>query len=76
MVRTMKAVTASSIGQYEKSVHALSSLQRIHNASTRYALLLIFRGMDAAGKDGATIACRPPTRHWIRRCCAGRRRML
>ncbi len=34
-------------------VKALSSLQRLHYASNRYALLLIFQGMDAAGKDGA-----------------------
>ena len=31
----------------------LSSLQRLHYASNRYALLLIFQAMDAAGKDGA-----------------------
>ena len=31
----------------------LSKLQRLHWASNRYALLLIFQGMDAAGKDGA-----------------------
>jgi PPK2 family polyphosphate:nucleotide phosphotransferase len=37
----------------EKHVDELSSLQRLHNASNRYALLLIFQGMDAAGKDGA-----------------------
>jgi PPK2 family polyphosphate:nucleotide phosphotransferase len=34
-------------------VEELSSLQHLHNASNRYALLLIFQGMDAAGKDGA-----------------------
>jgi PPK2 family polyphosphate:nucleotide phosphotransferase len=34
-------------------VKKLSSLQRLHYASHRYALLLIFQGMDAAGKDGA-----------------------
>ena len=34
-------------------VEELSSLQRLHYASDRYALLLIFQGMDAAGKDGA-----------------------
>ena len=34
-------------------VEQLSSLQRLHYASNRYALLLIFQGMDAAGKDGA-----------------------
>jgi PPK2 family polyphosphate:nucleotide phosphotransferase len=34
-------------------VDELSSLQRLHYASDRYALLLIFQGMDVAGKDGA-----------------------
>ena len=34
-------------------VEALSSLQQLHYASNRYALLLIFQGMDSAGKDGA-----------------------
>lgn len=37
----------------EEHVEELSSLQRLHYASNRYALLLIFQGMDAAGKDGA-----------------------
>jgi PPK2 family polyphosphate:nucleotide phosphotransferase len=37
----------------EKHVEELSSLQRLHYASDRYALLLIFQAMDAAGKDGA-----------------------
>jgi PPK2 family polyphosphate:nucleotide phosphotransferase len=37
----------------EEHVEALSSLQHLHYASGRYALLLIFQGMDAAGKDGA-----------------------
>jgi PPK2 family polyphosphate:nucleotide phosphotransferase len=37
----------------EAHVAELSSLQRLHYASNRYALLLIFQGMDAAGKDGA-----------------------
>jgi PPK2 family polyphosphate:nucleotide phosphotransferase len=36
-----------------KHVEELSSLQRLHWASNRYALLLVFQGMDAAGKDGA-----------------------
>jgi PPK2 family polyphosphate:nucleotide phosphotransferase len=31
----------------------LSSLQQLHYASNRYALLVIFQGMDGAGKDGA-----------------------
>jgi PPK2 family polyphosphate:nucleotide phosphotransferase len=37
----------------EEHVAELSSLQCLHYASSRYALLLIFQGMDAAGKDGA-----------------------
>lgn len=36
-----------------KQVDELSSLQRLHYASNRYALLLVFQGMDSAGKDGA-----------------------
>jgi PPK2 family polyphosphate:nucleotide phosphotransferase len=31
----------------------LSALQQLHYASNQYALLLIFQGMDSAGKDGA-----------------------
>ena len=31
----------------------LDELQRLHYASNRYALLVIFQAMDAAGKDGA-----------------------
>jgi PPK2 family polyphosphate:nucleotide phosphotransferase len=46
----------SSKEEYEevlnKHVEELSALQRLHYASSRYALLLIFQGMDAAGKDG------------------------
>ena len=34
-------------------VSQLSDLQRMHYASNRYAVLLIFQAMDAAGKDGA-----------------------
>jgi PPK2 family polyphosphate:nucleotide phosphotransferase len=37
----------------EEHVEALSSLQRLLYAADRYALLLTFQGMDAAGKDGA-----------------------
>ena len=36
-----------------EQVEQLSSLQRLLYASNRYALLLIFQAMDAAGKDGA-----------------------
>ncbi|HUI43340.1 MAG TPA: ADP-polyphosphate phosphotransferase [Terriglobia bacterium] len=34
-------------------VQELSALEHLHFASNRYALLLIFQGMDAGGKDGA-----------------------
>jgi PPK2 family polyphosphate:nucleotide phosphotransferase len=34
-------------------VEKLSTLQRMHYASNKYAVLLIFQAMDAAGKDGA-----------------------
>ncbi len=47
----------SSKRQYRRllkdHVERLSALQELHYASNRYALLLIFQGMDAAGKDGA-----------------------
>jgi PPK2 family polyphosphate:nucleotide phosphotransferase len=36
----------------EEHVSRLSALQQLHYASGRYALLLIFQAMDAAGKDG------------------------
>lgn len=43
--------------QYQKLLEAqvaeLSTLQQLHYASNRYAVLLIFQAMDAAGKDGA-----------------------
>ena len=37
----------------QRQMEKLSSLQQLHYASHRYALLLIFQGMDGAGKDGA-----------------------
>src|ERR1700685_1454049 len=37
----------------KKHVAELSALQQLHAASNRYAFLLIFQGMDSAGKDGA-----------------------
>ncbi len=40
-----KKLLAEHVGQ-------LSLLQNLHYASNRYALLLIFQAMDAAGKDG------------------------
>ncbi len=43
--------------QYHKMladhVEELSELQRMHYASNRHAILLVFQAMDAAGKDGA-----------------------
>lgn len=36
----------------ERHVEQLSSLQNVHYSSNRYAVLLIFQAMDAAGKDG------------------------
>jgi PPK2 family polyphosphate:nucleotide phosphotransferase len=37
----------------QEHMEKLSSLQDLHYASNRHALLLIFQGMDGAGKDGA-----------------------
>ena len=37
----------------EQHVAQLSAQQQLHYASNRYAILLIFQAMDAAGKDGA-----------------------
>ena len=37
----------------QEHVEELSSLQRLQYASNRYAVLIIFQAMDAAGKDGA-----------------------
>jgi PPK2 family polyphosphate:nucleotide phosphotransferase len=34
-------------------VDELAALQQVHYASSRHAVLIIFQGMDAAGKDGA-----------------------
>jgi len=36
----------------EAQVEQLSDLQRLHYASNQHSLLLIFQGMDTAGKDG------------------------
>ncbi|MDY7543044.1 MULTISPECIES: ADP-polyphosphate phosphotransferase [unclassified Cryobacterium] len=36
-----------------RHIKKLSALQRLHYASGHYSLLVIFQGMDAAGKDGA-----------------------
>lgn len=55
--QTMVKPFYQSKKQYKKllddHVEELSNLQQLHYASNRYALLLIFQGMDSAGKDGA-----------------------
>jgi PPK2 family polyphosphate:nucleotide phosphotransferase len=54
---TMVDPYAKSKKQYKELLYQhmekLSLLQQLHYASNRYALLLIFQGMDGAGKDGA-----------------------
>ena len=54
---TIVAPYSKSKKQYMELLHQhmekLSSLQHLHYASHCYALLLIFQGMDGAGKDGA-----------------------
>jgi PPK2 family polyphosphate:nucleotide phosphotransferase len=54
---TMMKPFFKSKKRYQKLLgeHAeeLGALQQLHYESNRYALLLIFQGMDAAGKDGA-----------------------
>ena len=54
---TIVELYAKSKKQYkellQEHMEKLSSLQQLHYASHRYALLLIFQGMDGAGKDGA-----------------------
>jgi len=37
----------------QKHMEKLSALQQLHYASNQFALLVIFQGMDGAGKDGA-----------------------
>jgi len=53
---TVKPICRTKKG-YQKllgeHVAQLTARQRLHYASDRYALLLIFQGMDAGGKDGA-----------------------
>jgi len=45
-----------SMKHYHKNLQAqvkeMARLQRLHYASDRYSMLLIFQGMDASGKDG------------------------
>jgi PPK2 family polyphosphate:nucleotide phosphotransferase len=55
MPTRVKAVFKST-AQYRKMLQShvaqLSSLQQLHYASAKFAILLIFQGMDSAGKDG------------------------
>ena len=39
----------------EEHVAQLGALQHLHYASNRYAVLLVFQAMDAAGKVGAIL---------------------
>ena len=39
--------------QLKKQIKELSHLQKLHYASDRYSILLIFQAMDSAGKDSA-----------------------
>ena len=54
---TIVAPYTKSTKQYKelllRHIEKLSLLQQLHYASHRQALLLIFQGMDTAGKDGA-----------------------
>ena len=53
---TIKPLYASKKEYHEllrEHIDQLSELQRMHYASDRYAMLVIFQAMDAAGKDGA-----------------------
>ncbi len=53
---TVEAVAKSKEeyqGLLERHIRKLNSLQERLYASDRYAVLMIFQGMDAAGKDGA-----------------------
>jgi PPK2 family polyphosphate:nucleotide phosphotransferase len=55
--RTIEKPICNSKEKYQEllagHVDRLSKLQRLHYASGHYALLIVFQGMDAAGKDGA-----------------------
>jgi PPK2 family polyphosphate:nucleotide phosphotransferase len=42
-----------ALAKLENDIEQLSELQEVFCASAKYALLIIFQGMDAAGKDGA-----------------------
>jgi PPK2 family polyphosphate:nucleotide phosphotransferase len=53
---TVKPICTTKKGYLKllkEHIEDLSALQQLHYASNHYALLLIFQGMDAAGKDGA-----------------------
>jgi len=52
-IRDLYKSEKQSKGLLAADVRELSDLQRLLDASKVYSLLLIFQGMDAAGKDGA-----------------------
>jgi PPK2 family polyphosphate:nucleotide phosphotransferase len=47
------AKKADAAGTLSRDVKRLAALQDVFYANDRYALLIVFQGMDAAGKDGA-----------------------
>jgi PPK2 family polyphosphate:nucleotide phosphotransferase len=53
IVRPLYKTKRDYTQQLQEHVDQLSDLQRLHYAYNRYSLLLLFQGMDAAGKDGA-----------------------
>ena len=60
VVRTMKALAASSIGQYDKSVRALGDYYR----TVELGLGACFRESRASGSDGKTKRANRRRRHW------------
>jgi len=40
--------------QLKKNLHKIIALQKKMNAQSKYSLLVVFQGLDASGKDGAT----------------------
>ena len=64
VVRSMKALAAASIGQYEKSVLALADYYR----TVELGLLVCLRkqGMAAAKQDGPGRRCEDGVRHRLR----------
>jgi polyphosphate kinase 2 (PPK2 family) len=49
----------------ESHVAHLSALQQLHYASGKYAVLLIFQGMDSVGKDGSIRHVMSGVKRWL-----------